>query len=97
MRRTIRKPATATYLLALGLFALTTAGPALATNGTRDETFSEVRFGTLTPTLAYAINDDLSIGASFNLGYADNPFGPGARVDHSQWTVSFGVSWAMDL
>ena len=23
-----------------------------------------------------------------------NPFGPGSRVDHSQWTVSFGVSWA---
>jgi len=23
-----------------------------------------------------------------------NPFGPGARVDHSQWTVAFGVSWA---
>lgn len=23
-----------------------------------------------------------------------NPFGPGARVDHSQWTLSFGVSWA---
>jgi len=25
-----------------------------------------------------------------------NPFGPGARVDHSQWTVSLGVSWVMD-
>ena len=23
-----------------------------------------------------------------------NPFGPGARVDHSQWTVAFGISWA---
>ena len=23
-----------------------------------------------------------------------NPFGPGTRVDHSQWTVVFGVSWA---
>jgi long-chain fatty acid transport protein len=23
-----------------------------------------------------------------------NPFGPGTTVDHSQWTVSFGVSWA---
>jgi long-chain fatty acid transport protein len=23
-----------------------------------------------------------------------NPFGPGARVDHSQWTVAFGMSWA---
>jgi long-chain fatty acid transport protein len=23
-----------------------------------------------------------------------NPFGPGARVAHDQWTVSFGVSWA---
>jgi long-chain fatty acid transport protein len=25
-----------------------------------------------------------------------NPFGPGARVDHSQWTVSLGVSWVLD-
>jgi len=23
-----------------------------------------------------------------------NPFGPGTTVDHSQWTVAFGVSWA---
>ena len=23
-----------------------------------------------------------------------NPFGPGARVDHSQWTLAFGISWA---
>jgi long-chain fatty acid transport protein len=42
--------------------------------GTRDETFSEVRFGTLTPTVAYAINDDMALGASFNLGYADTSF-----------------------
>jgi len=42
--------------------------------GTRDETYSEVRFGTLTPTVAYAINPDMAIGASFNLGYADASF-----------------------
>ncbi|MEJ2084998.1 MAG: hypothetical protein P8Y44_04880 [Acidobacteriota bacterium] len=23
-----------------------------------------------------------------------NPFGPGTTVDHSQWTVAFGLSWA---
>lgn len=23
-----------------------------------------------------------------------NPFGPGARVDHAQWTLAFGISWA---
>jgi long-chain fatty acid transport protein len=23
-----------------------------------------------------------------------NPFGPGATVDHAQWTVSVGYSWA---
>ena len=31
--------------------------------GTRDETYSEVRFGTLTPTVAYAINPDMAVGA----------------------------------
>jgi long-chain fatty acid transport protein len=29
-----------------------------------------------------------------NLDPMVNPFGPGARVDHSQWTFAFGVSWA---
>jgi long-chain fatty acid transport protein len=42
--------------------------------GTRDETFSEVRFATLTPTVAYALSDDASLGASLNLGYADASF-----------------------
>jgi long-chain fatty acid transport protein len=42
--------------------------------GTRDETYSEVRFMTLTPTIAYAINEDMSIGAALNLGYADTSF-----------------------
>jgi hypothetical protein len=42
--------------------------------GTRDETYSEVRFGTLTPTVAYAINPDMALGASVNIGYADASF-----------------------
>lgn len=42
--------------------------------GTTDGTSSEVRFMTLTPTLAYAINEDLALGASFNGGYSDVTF-----------------------
>lgn len=42
--------------------------------GTRDETYTEVRFMTLTPTVGYAINEDMSIGAALNLGYADTSF-----------------------
>ncbi len=42
--------------------------------GTRDETFSEVRFMTLSPTVAYSFSDDLAIGATLNLGYADASF-----------------------
>ena len=25
-----------------------------------------------------------------------NPFGPGSKVTHSQWTISFGASWALE-
>ncbi len=42
--------------------------------GTQDETFTEVRFMTLIPTVSYNINDDLSIGLAANLGYADASF-----------------------
>ncbi len=42
--------------------------------GTQDETYSEVRFMTLIPTVAYNINDDLSLGLAVNLGYADASF-----------------------
>ncbi len=42
--------------------------------GTVDETFSEVRFMTLNPTVAYSINEDMSIGAALNIGYADASF-----------------------
>lgn len=42
--------------------------------GNRDETFSEVRFATLTPSVAYSFSDDLAVGASFNIGYADTSF-----------------------
>ncbi len=42
--------------------------------GTSDGTFSEVRFLTVTPTIAYAINEDLALGASFNAGYSDVTF-----------------------
>ena len=42
--------------------------------GTRDEIFSEVRFVTAVPTLAYAISDDMSVGVSLNVGYSDVAF-----------------------
>jgi long-chain fatty acid transport protein len=42
--------------------------------GTVDETFTEVRFMTLSPTAAYAISEDMAIGATLNLGYADASF-----------------------
>lgn len=42
--------------------------------GTQDETFSEVRFMTLSPTVAYSFSDDMALGASLNLGYADASF-----------------------
>ena len=42
--------------------------------GTRDETFSEVRFGTLVPTVSYAITEDMSVGAALNVGYGDVAF-----------------------
>lgn len=42
--------------------------------GTSDGTSSEVRFATLTPTLAYAVNEDLAFGASVNVGYSDVTF-----------------------
>ena len=42
--------------------------------GTRDRTFSEVRFATLIPTVAYAVNEDMSFGAALNLGYGDVAF-----------------------
>jgi long-chain fatty acid transport protein len=42
--------------------------------GTRDDTFSEVRFGTVTPTVAYSINEDMAVGATLNIGYADVDF-----------------------
>ncbi len=42
--------------------------------GTVDNTWSEVRFLTFTPTLAYAVNPDLAFGASVNAGYSDVAF-----------------------
>lgn len=42
--------------------------------GTVDDTYSEVRFVTVSPTVAYAINDRLAVGASFNGGYSDLKF-----------------------
>lgn len=42
--------------------------------GTRDEIFSEVRFMTFTPTLAYEVNEDMALGATFNIGYGDVAF-----------------------
>ena len=42
--------------------------------GTRDETFTEVRFGTLTPVVAYSLSEDMSVGLAANLGYSDVAF-----------------------
>ncbi len=42
--------------------------------GTVDQTSTEVRFMTLNPTVAYAINEDMAIGLSANIGYADASF-----------------------
>jgi long-chain fatty acid transport protein len=42
--------------------------------GTKDGTYSEVRFMTATPTVAYAVNEDFAIGISANAGYSDVAF-----------------------
>jgi long-chain fatty acid transport protein len=42
--------------------------------GTVDQTYTEVRFATLSPTVAYAISDDMALGATLNIGYADASF-----------------------
>lgn len=42
--------------------------------GTVDETYTEVRFGTLTPTVSYAVNEDMAFGLSLSIGYADASF-----------------------
>lgn len=42
--------------------------------GTRDETYTEVRFATLTPTVSYALTEDVSVGATLNAGWADASF-----------------------
>lgn len=43
--------------------------------GTTDQTTSEVRFATLTPTVAYRFDDRFALGASLNAGYSDVTFG----------------------
>lgn len=42
--------------------------------GTRDEIFSEVRFMTFVPTVAYSLSDDMAVGATLNIGYGDVAF-----------------------
>lgn len=42
--------------------------------GTRDQTYTQVRFMTLSPTVAYSFSEDSAIGATLNLGYADAAF-----------------------
>jgi long-chain fatty acid transport protein len=42
--------------------------------GTRDETYTEVRFVTLTPAVSYALTEDMSVGATLNAGWADASF-----------------------
>lgn len=43
--------------------------------GTTDGTTSEVRFATITPTVAYRASDRLAFGVSVNAGYSDVTFG----------------------
>jgi len=42
--------------------------------GTRDQTYTQVRFATLSPTVAYAISEDSAVGATLNIGWADAAF-----------------------
>jgi long-chain fatty acid transport protein len=42
--------------------------------GTVDRTSSEVAFMTLTPSVAYAVNDDMAFGLSANIGYGEASF-----------------------
>lgn len=42
--------------------------------GTRDGTSTEVRFATLSPTLSYAFDEDMALGLTLNVGYADASF-----------------------
>ncbi len=42
--------------------------------GTVDETYTEVRFMTVNPTVAYSISEDMAVGLALNLGYADASF-----------------------
>lgn len=42
--------------------------------GTRDQSYTQVRFMTLSPTVAYSFSEDSAIGATLNLGYADAAF-----------------------
>ncbi len=42
--------------------------------GTQDQTYTQVRFMTVSPTVAYSFSEDSAIGATINLGYADAAF-----------------------
>jgi len=42
--------------------------------GGTDDVFTEVRFLTAVPTVAYALSDDMAVGAALNVGYADASF-----------------------
>jgi long-chain fatty acid transport protein len=42
--------------------------------GTRDQTFSEIRFVTVVPTVSYALTPYQSLGLALNVGYADASF-----------------------
>jgi long-chain fatty acid transport protein len=66
------------WALGLGLFAQGGMGVDfrnVKTNfGTRDDIYSNVRFMRLAPTFAYSVTDQLSIGATFHVGYSDIAF-----------------------
>ncbi len=63
------------FVLGLGVFAQGGMGADFknlrTAFGTVDETYTNVRYVKLAPTLAYQVNDQFSLGLALNLGYAD--------------------------
>jgi len=69
--------------------------------GTTDNSFSEVRFATLTPAVAHSITPDLSVGLTAKLGYSDvafkfwpnTSFFSGNPATAFNYAFRFGLMW----
>ncbi|MFH1034135.1 MAG: outer membrane protein transport protein [Pseudomonadota bacterium] len=59
--------------------------------GTKDQTFTNVSYAKVTPSLAYQVNDKLSLGAALNIGYA------AMEMKYFPNTVVPGVFYGMNL